>query len=60
MWDPPLLVLVSGLEGAGVSHRQCPVEQCCRDAAVAAEEWRVSRWGQQERLFLFFDPSVEG
>ena len=43
-----------------VSHRQCPVERCCRDAAVAAEEWRVSKWGQQERLFLFFDPSVEG
>lgn len=26
------------------------VEVCCRDAAVAAEEWRVSGWDQQERL----------
>lgn len=34
-----------------MSHRQCPVERCCRDEAVAAEEWRVSEWGQQERLF---------
>lgn len=34
-----------------MSHRQCPVEWCCRDEAAGEMRWRVSEWGQQERLF---------